>query len=119
MGELFVDGKHFCFTCEDIDRQLEDGDGSGKVAGSTCIPRGTYKIIIDHSKRFNRDLPLLLFVPFFSGVRIHAGNTTSDTEGCILVGDAIIGNTVSHSRLTFDRLFDLMLQADKMEIEIA
>lgn len=118
MGQLSIDGNPFCFTCEDIDRMLEDGDGSAKIDGETCIPRGIYKVIINRSTRFKRDLPLLVNVPFFDGIRIHPGNTTEDTHGCVLVGDAIIGDTVSHSRVTFDRLFALMQAADSIEIEV-
>ncbi|MCA6069903.1 MAG: DUF5675 family protein [Endomicrobium sp.] len=50
------------------------------------IPRGEYKVIVNHSNRFNRDLPLLLNVAGFTGVRIHRGNTAKDTQGCILPG---------------------------------
>jgi hypothetical protein len=50
------------------------------------IPTGKHKVIVDHSNRFNRDLPLLLNVAGFTGVRIHRGNTTKDTLGCILPG---------------------------------
>ncbi|MCA6069905.1 MAG: DUF5675 family protein [Endomicrobium sp.] len=42
------------------------------------IPTGKYKVIVDHSNRFNRDLPLLLNVAGFTGVRIHIGNTAKD-----------------------------------------
>ncbi|MCA6069944.1 MAG: DUF5675 family protein [Endomicrobium sp.] len=37
---------------------------------------GKHKVIVDHSNRLNEDLPLLLNVAGFTGVRIHRGNTT-------------------------------------------
>ncbi|MCA6072158.1 MAG: DUF5675 family protein [Endomicrobium sp.] len=48
------------------------------------IPTGKYKVIVNHSNRFNRDLPLLLNVAGFTDVRIHRGSTSKDTQDCIL-----------------------------------
>ncbi|MCA6072237.1 MAG: DUF5675 family protein [Endomicrobium sp.] len=50
------------------------------------IPTGKYKVIVDHSNRLNGDLPLLLNVAGFTDVRLHRGNTTKGTLGCILPG---------------------------------
>ena len=58
-----------------------------KVYGETCIPYGTYKVELSYSPKFKRELPLLLNVPAFEGIRIHKGNDRSHTSGCILVGE--------------------------------
>jgi hypothetical protein len=114
IGELFVDGKFECFTLEDIERPL-------KVAGLTAVPRGRYEVVITFSERFKKVLPLLLNVLDFEGVRIHTGNNSANTEGCILVGKARDTNTVSQSKVAFDALFPKLQEAagkEKIFIEI-
>lgn len=100
IGTLSVDGEFFCYTLEDIEREI-------KVHGKTAIPRGTYKGIVNMSNRFRKLMPLLLDVPGFAGIRIHTGNTAADTEGCILVGYEKKENMIFRSRPAF---FDLMLK---------
>lgn len=97
-GTLAIDGKFECFTLEDVVRPE-------KIAGCTAIPAGEYHVMINHSNRFNRPLPLLLDVPGFAGVRIHPGNTDKDTEGCILVGDSQSADFLGNSLIAFVRLF--------------
>lgn len=106
VGSLSVDGRFECWICEDTVREVNGQPvASWKVAGATAIPAGTYQVDITFSTRFKRDLPLLLNVPGFSGIRIHPGNTAADTEGCLLPGDVRQPNGVGQSRVAFDRLF--------------
>lgn len=114
IGELYVNGKFECYTLEDIERPL-------KIAGVTAIPRGHYEIVINYSARFKKPLPLLLNVPNYDGVRIHSGNTSADTEGCILPGKTKTKNSVLQSRDAFNALFTKLQAAagkEKIIIEI-
>jgi hypothetical protein len=100
LGKLFVNDLYECHTLEDIVRP--DGE---KVFGQTAIPAGTYKVVITFSDHFQRDLPLLLDVPDFEGVRIHPGNVAKDTEGCLLVGEGAGVDAITQSRAAFDVLW--------------
>lgn len=114
IGELFIEGVFECYSLEDIERPV-------KVAGVTAIPRGHYEMVITYSERFKRLLPLLLNVPNFDGVRIHTGNTSAHTEGCILVGKSKTENQVLQSKVAFDELFPKLQAAaakEKIFIEI-
>lgn len=111
LGELFVNNKFFCYTLEDKIRDV-------KIKHETCIPEGTYNIILNLSQRFKTILPLLQNVPQFEGIRIHAGNTTEDTSGCILVGSNINGETLLHSKTTLQQLLLLFQKAIKASEKI-
>ena len=58
-----------------------------KVLKPFAIPEGRYPVVITYSSKFKKWLPILVGVPMFNGIRIHAGNTVKDTTGCILVGE--------------------------------
>jgi len=104
IGELYVNGVFQCYTLEDIERNV-------KIKGVTAIPKGSYKVIVTMSNRFKKPLPLLLDVPNFSGVRIHSGNKSEDTEGCILVGETKQTDFIGGSRIAFKSLFDKINKA--------
>lgn len=106
IGSLSIDGAWECWTCEDPVRDT-------KIQGQTAIPFGKYPLTITHSPRFNRDLPLLEYVPNYSGVRIHPGNTPADTEGCILPGADRLAKSVGRSRKAFDSLFAKLAEAKR------
>jgi hypothetical protein len=103
-GTLSIDGVFFCDTMEDKERPV-------KIAGKTAIPLGIYKVIINQSVRFKKMMPLLIDVPNFAGVRIHAGNTAEDTEGCILVGMSLRYGFIGKSRDTFNALMVILNEA--------
>lgn len=100
-GTLAVNGIFFCHT-------LEDAVRDHKLLHDTAIPAGTYTVVIDRSQRFQRMLPRLLNVPGFEGIRIHPGNTTADTSGCILVGDRRTTTSIRESRIAFERLMSVL-----------
>lgn len=74
----FPDG----FVCQTLEDPVRLGV---KVAHETAIPAGTYPVTITMSARFGKMLPAVSNVPNFTGVRIHSGNTTDHTSGCVLV----------------------------------
>jgi hypothetical protein len=106
IGELYVNGEFECFTLEDVVREQ-------KIHSRTAIPAGEYQVVITPSARFKKDLPLLLNVPNFSGIRIHPGNTAADTEGCILVGTKKFENRIGESRVAFSLLLPKIREALK------
>ena len=115
IGNLYINGVFFCNTLEDPNRDLNKNgkfdNGEKKVYGNTCIPFGIYEVIITYSNKFKRDLPLLLNVPSFEGIRIHAGNTTEATLGCILVGENKEVGKVLNSRKYEAELTSLIKKA--------
>lgn len=91
IGQMFIDDTYFCDTLENKDRDNNKNgifdNGEEKVYGETAIPYGKYEVIVNYSNAFKRELPLLLNVPSFEGIRIHRGNKPEDTKGCILIGE--------------------------------
>lgn len=127
IGQLYIDDKFVCNTLEDTDRGLTSSTPIEdikkiKVQDFTAIPTGTYEVIIDMSTRFKKLMPHILDVPGFEGIRIHSGNTSEDTDGCILLGTKTDeANVISESRVAFSIFYPMLekgLKEGKVSIVI-
>ena len=108
-----IEDQYFCDTLEPTWRDYEHG--AYKVKGRSAIPEGRYAVVISWSPKFGAWLPILLGGPEFNrkwqGIRIHAGNTSEDTEGCILVGKNREVGKVLDSRIWLHRLKQKIVEA--------
>ena len=102
---------YFCDTLEPTALELKTTVSKETVLRSPkkaeslkpfAIPEGRYAVVISWSPKFRMWLPILLGGPEFNkqwqGIRIHAGNTVKDTQGCIIVGRNQIVGQVLESR---------------------
>ena len=97
LRQPLTEGLQICDTLEPTWRDYKHG--AYKVKGRSAIPEGRYAVVITYSPKFKQWLPILLgdaeFNRKWQGIRIHAGNTVKDTEGCILAGkNKLVGQLV-------------------------
>ena len=124
IGILSIDGKRFCETLEDVDRNLNSSMSVEQIKdikkpNETAIPTGTYKVTLDifspkfgnksfYKKTCNGKLPRILNVKGFDGILIHVGegiNGKDLTSGCILVGKNTIKGGLTNSKECFKKLY--------------
>lgn len=109
LGKLCIDDIFECFT-------LEDGYRKEKVYGKTRISAGTYEITFRKEGKFHerylKRFPLwhvgMLWVrnvPDFEYILIHCGNTSKDTNGCLLVGEKIKAWMLVNSTIAYENLY--------------
>jgi len=120
LGKMYIDGIYFCDTLEDTDRGLLDAMSFSEIAaikiyGRTAIPKGTYKVILNFSNKFQKYMPLLLNTKGFGGIRIHNGISPEHTLGCILVGQPGPNNGLVNSKSTFAKLMGILNSVDKKQ----
>lgn len=120
IGKLYVDGEYFCDTLEDKDRGLTSDMSlveikKIKIKSKTAIPTGRYRVTMNMSTRFKKIMPQILNVPGFDGIRIHSGNTSADTEGCVLLGQNKVVGKVINSRTYTNKLYQII--SDKVKKE--
>jgi len=117
IGDMYIDGKWYFTTLEDPDRQRQpDGtitpwSAKIKIPDETAIPYGTYRLIINHSDKYKRTMPLVLNVPDFNGIRIHILNWARESKGCIGVGKTKGKDMIGRSATAFKEFFDLLYDA--------
>lgn len=114
IGKLYINGLFHCFTLEDKVRPV-------KIQNLTAIPTGKYEVVVTFSNRFKVNMCLLLNVPNYEGVRIHWGNYSKDTDGCILLGNAKTVNMIQNSKIAytnFMKKIDIIEKTEKIFITI-
>jgi hypothetical protein len=120
IGDLVINGIWECYILEDVDRFVENG--AFKIEGRTAIPRGEYEILLDWSDRFKCLMFRLADVPGFTGIRIHAGNVSVNTDGCLLPGQTKgkdwVGESVAALKNLSMKLLDAILRGENVWIEI-
>lgn len=77
-GRLTVEDAFHCFTVEEV--------WAGNAARISCIPEGTYPLVLDRYHKGGYDAYEVKGVPARSRILIHVGNTIDDLMGCIAPG---------------------------------
>jgi len=107
-GMLFLGNIPICLTLEPnwLDNQQN----------VSAIPPGTYECIKYSGTKFKNSF-LIKDVPDRSAILIHAGNTTADTRGCILVGHTFGHRGILNSQAAMQDLNSLLPSAFKLIIK--
>lgn len=104
-GDLYVNGVWECYTLEDVIREVPGVPvAEWKIHGKTAIPEGVYRVTLEDSSRFGPETITINNVPGFTSIRMHAGNTDADTDGCPLVGQARGHESLLRSRAALEAL---------------
>lgn len=113
-GRLLVDRDDFCVTLEDPPEHMTADPNE------RCILAGRYEVKLTFSPAASRGelwtpwkdfvLPVLIAVPGREGIRIHSGNTSTNTKGCILIGTSRTVDAIAGSRSALIRLRDTLTE---------
>ena len=126
IGHLSINGSYFCDILEDTVRDINRNGtfdcGEFKISGHTAIPYGEYEVKLTYSPKFKRELPIIMNVPNFEGIRIHRGNTIKDTSGCLLTGEnkergKVINSTKYETEL-INKIKKAIAKKEKITIKI-
>lgn len=114
IGTCFVyKNEEQLFKSESLERGWTDNE-----RGTSCIPIGTYDLVLEYSPRFKTDLWEVKGVPNRSECKFHAANYFWQLNGCIALGsnrkriDGDLVMDVTNSRNTLKE-FHLALEGEK------
>lgn len=82
-----------------------------------AVRAGVYPLTFEYSPKFRRQLPTIL-APGRVGLRVHAGNKVSETSGCVLVGESRSGPLLLRSKVTLDRVVEIIKERDINELSV-
>ena len=115
--EVWCDGT-IIHTCAGLEPDFDEV----KEMGGSRIPEGTYALRLRNegamTARYSERFPTwfkgslhVKNVENYENIYIHAGNTAEDTAGCLLVGKAKSGNSVTSSVSALRKLYEIVIQS--------
>ena len=114
IDDEYLAGEDKDFLYDTLEPPVRHIDPKGRyiLTKPTAIPEGRYAVVVTYSRKYDKWLPLLLWVDRFQDVRIQAGKTVADIEG----GNIIIGLHRGDGRIvnapnSVWNLKDMMVQA--------
>ena len=114
IDDEYLAGENKDFLYDTLEPPVRQFDPKGRyiLTKPTAIPEGRYAVVVTYSRKYDKWLPLLLWVDRFRDVRIQAGKTVADIEG----GNIIIGMHRGDGRIvnapnSVWNLKDMMVQA--------
>ena len=90
----------------------------------SCVPLGTYPVVLEYSNRFDKDLWELKNVPNRSECKFHSANYWFQLNGCIALGRSIVDinkdgyNDVTSSRSTMKAFHKALNGQTSTEVRI-
>lgn len=72
---------NLAFSCLSLERGWRNND-----KGISCIPSGTYEVVLEYSPRFKKNLWEIKGVPNRSECKFHASNFWHQLNGCVALG---------------------------------
>lgn len=112
LGRLFNGETPVCYTVEDQDRRLEEGNG--KLYGRTAMPLGRYELVLYNSPKHGT-VPLFKGVPGFTYTEIHKANWAKELLGCVGVGMSPTATGVANCPPALRAVVELMREAQIAE----
>lgn len=124
VGAFYIDGKGYCFTLEDEEREE-------KVKHETRVPEGRYRVTLRTEGGFNnrytkkygdfhKGMLWVRDVPGFEYILIHTGNTDEHTSGCLLVGRTVqkgfLGSSVDAYKEIYPIIAAALLKDEEVHI---
>lgn len=113
------------FSCVTLEHAYEDITSANRF--NPKLPAGTYKCVRGQHRLHNMTSDFTTFeitgVPGHSNILFHWGNYNRDSEGCVLIGDAVTTDSdgevmITSSRLTFSEFMQFQNEVNEFILTV-
>jgi hypothetical protein len=103
-----------------LEHAYDSGLGNGSFISK--IPDGEFSCVRGQHRLATMTHDFTTFeitgVTGHSNILFHPGNTEKDSEGCVLLGSARVGDAVINSRVTFEKFMTLQNNINEFKLKV-